>query len=245
MSAPVAAQEQDHQNLPRSASGGAQSRRAQYRSACSSRHMRLLSAAHPLHTICVIRGGCHGTWGLGGRCAFARLKKKGRPSLRGCFISPSCSFHCGGSPLYGACRRRGSSAGRARRRRCHWMTHRSSSVRRALFMCVGGRSTTVGQMRALGASVVALWRLSRWSLKSPLLSASRSSHETTPTLRLHRHSSPLLVSGSVTVSFFIFFILFFSLSYYCIRVFMCVRASWCLVAHTVNLLIENVTCSYI
>ena len=213
----AAAQEQDHQNPRQSASGGAQSRSAQYRSARSSRHMRLPSAAHPPHTTCVIRGGHHGAWRLGGLCVFVRLKKRGRLYMRGCFISPSCSFRCGGSPLYGACRRRGSSAGRTRRRRCHWMTHRSSLVRYALFMCVGCRSTTVGQMRALGASVVALWRLSRWSLTFPLLSASPSSHEMTPTLHLHRYSSPRLGLGDCEFfhifSYYFHIIFFFLLPY--------------------------------
>jgi hypothetical protein len=63
-----------------------------------------------------------------------------------------------------------------------------------------------GQMRALGASVVASWRLSRWSLTSRLSSASRSSHETTPTLR-HRYSSPHF-SGSGTVSLIIIIFIF-------------------------------------
>ena len=164
--------------------------------------------------------------------------------MRGCFISLSCSFRCGGSPLYGACRRRGSSAGRTRRRRCHWMTHRSSSVRYValLFMCVGCRSTTVGQMRALGASVVALWRLSRWSLTSPLLSASRSSHETTPTLRLHRHSSPRLGFGDC--EFFLYYFFLFRIT---VSAFLCVYVllGAALVSHTVNLFTQNVTRSHI
>jgi len=127
-------------------------------------------------------------------------------------MSPSCSFRSGGSLLSGACRRRGSSAGRTRRRRCHWTTHRSSS------------------MRALGVSVVASWRLSRWSLTSRLLSSSRSSHETTPTLRHHRRYYSPRFSGSGTVSFDYFFI-FFSSSYYRIRVYVCTCFLVLLVSH--------------
>ena len=166
--------------------------------------------------------------------------------MRGCFISLSCSFRCGGSPLYGACRRRGSSAGRTRRRRCHWMTHRSSLVRYALFMCVGCRSTTVGQMRALGASVVALWRLSRWSLTFPLLSASPSSHETTPTLRFYRYSSPRLGLGDCEF-FHIFSYYFLFLFPITVSAFLCVYVllGAALVSHTVNLFTQNVTRSYI
>ena len=170
--APVAALEQDHQNPSWSTSGGAPSCSAQYRSAPSSRHMRLPSAAHPPHTTCMIRGGHHGAWRLDGRSAFARLKRRDRLSRRGCSISPSCYFPYGGSPLVGASRRRGSSAGRTRRRRCHWMTHKSSSVRCVLCICLcmvaAVAQRPFGQMRALGASVVALWRLSRWSLTFPL-----------------------------------------------------------------------------
>ena len=122
---------QDYRNPRQSASGS-----TQYQSARSSRHTHLPSAADPPHTTCVIRAGHHGAWRLGGLCVFVRLKKSGRLYMRGRSISPSCSFRYGGSPLYDACRIRGSSAGQTRRRRCHWMTHRSSSVRlRFVYVC--------------------------------------------------------------------------------------------------------------
>ena len=130
------------------------------------------------------------------------------------------------------------------------MTHRSSSVRYValLFMCVGGRSTTVGQMRALGASVVALWRLSRWSLTSPLLSASPSSHETTSTLRLYRYSSPRLGRGDCEFfHIFSYYFLFLFLFPITVSAFLCVYVllGAALVSHTVNLFTQNVTRSYI
>jgi hypothetical protein len=57
------------------------------------------------------------------------------------FISPLCYFRFGGSLPFSACRRRGSSAGRTRRRWCHWMTLRSGSVHSRIVYAAGVRST--------------------------------------------------------------------------------------------------------
>jgi hypothetical protein len=89
------------------------------------------------------------------------------------------------------------------------MTHRSSAVRsRIVYAC--WRSLNVDRCALLALplsnAVVASWRLSHWSLTSRLSSASRSSHETTPTLRHRRYSCSLSRARGLSFDYFFHFI---------------------------------------
>jgi hypothetical protein len=176
----------------------------------------------------------------GGRCAFAHLKRRNRLFRLGCFMSPWCCFRFGGSLLFGGCRRRGSSAGRTRRRRYHWTTHRLSSLRsRVVYACWRSLNVDVNRCALLALP------LSRNG--GYLVGHLHPVYRMRRDLRMRRYTPPATTAaippprylGLGDCEFLIIIFHIFLLSIIVSAFFYVCTCSLVLVSHTVNRFIQN------